>query len=259
MNMATEKDIDSSSAALRSLAMLDVIVKADQPISMIEIARQMALPKPTVFRLLKTLENAGWVLRELSGKDYIAGNRLARFGVDVMMNNSVRTMRHAILAQIAKEIGETCNMTMLVGNEIMYVDRVETQWQLKIDLHPGTRVPLHCSASGKLLISQIPRSKRRTLLKNLVLDRYTDNTITDIDLLEAELDRIRASRMGIDNEEYLKGLVCIAVPVLDAGEKIVAALALQAPTARLTVIRAMEHAPKLRRAAEAMAATFAAP
>jgi DNA-binding IclR family transcriptional regulator len=254
MNIKNETDL--ASAALRSLAILDVIVKADHPVSMTEIVRQMGLPKPTVFRLLSTLENAGWVLREPGGKEYTPGNRLARLGLDIMLNSSVRTMRHGILAHVAGEIGETCNITMLDANEIIYIDRVQTQWQLKIDLQPGTRVPLHCSASGKLLISNMPRPKRRALLENLALTRYTDNTITDIDLLESELDRIRDTRIGLDNEEYLNGLVCIAVPIIDAGGKMVAALAVQAPTARLTIVRAMDYLPNLRRAAEAMAATY---
>jgi IclR family acetate operon transcriptional repressor len=257
--MKIKNETDLASAALRSLAILDVIVKADHPISMTEIVKQMGLPKPTVFRLLSTLENAGWVLREPGGKDYTTGNRLARLGLDIMLNSSVRTMRHAILAHIAGEIGETCNITMLDANEIIYIDRVQTQWQLKIDLQPGTRVPLHCSASGKLLISDMPRPKRRALLENLTLTRYTGNTITDIDLLESELDRIRDTRIGLDNEEYLNGLVCIAVPIIDAGGQMAAALALQAPTARLTIARAMDYLPNLRRAAEAMAATYSTP
>jgi DNA-binding IclR family transcriptional regulator len=184
---------------------------------------------------------------------------VARFSLDTMMNGSVRTMRQAILANIAAEIGETCNITMLDGNEIVYIDRIETQWLLKVDLRPGTRVPLHCSASGKLIMSQMRSAKRRALLENLVLTRYTHNTITSMDLLESELDRIRASRVGIDNEEYLHGLICVSVPITDANGRIAAALAVQAPTARLTLARAMEYVPSLRRAAEAMAATFAAP
>jgi DNA-binding IclR family transcriptional regulator len=173
-----------------------------------------------------------------------------------MMNNSLRAKRRAILANITSELGETCNVTMLDGNEILYIDRIETQWPLKVDLQPGTRVPLHCSASGKLILSQMPSAKRRAILDNLVLTRYTQNTITNLDLLESELDRIRASKIGIDNEEYLHGLICVAVPIADANGQTAAALAVQAPTARLSLARAMEHVPALRRAADALAATF---
>jgi IclR family acetate operon transcriptional repressor len=254
--VTTIEDIEQASASLRSLAILEVVVKADRPISLAEIVDKMALPKPTVFRLLSTLEKVGWVLRQPGDKDYTVGSRLARFGLDVMTNNSVRAIRHAILANIAGKLGETCNITMLDGNEVVYIDRVESQWPLKVDLQPGTRVPLHCSASGKLFLSQMRQSKRRGLLDNLILNRFTDHTITNIDLLESELDRTRNNQIGIDNQEYLDGLICVAVPINDVDGQIAAVLAVQAPTARLTLARAMEHVPSLRAAANAMAETF---
>jgi IclR family acetate operon transcriptional repressor len=254
--MNASEDMEQASAALRSLAILEVVVKADRLISLTEIVDQMALPKPTVFRLLNTLEKGGWVLRQPGGKDYIVGSRLASFGLNIMMNNSVRTLRHTILANIASKLGETCNITMLDGNEVIYIDRVETQWPLKVDLQPGTRVPLHCSASGKLFLSQMRNGKRRALLENLVLQRFTGNTITNLDLLESELDRTRKSQIGIDNQEFLDGLICVAVPVMDVNGQIAAALAVQAPIARLTLARAMEHVADLKAAATAMTQTF---
>lgn len=254
--MTSIEDIDQGSASLRSLGILDVIVKADRPISLAQIAEQLALPKPTVFRLLSTLEKAGWVFRQPVEKEYVVGARLAGFGLGVMMNNSVRATRHAILAGVASEIGETCNITMLDDNEVVYMDRVETQWPLKIDLQAGTRVPLHCSASGKLMLSQMNSAKRRTLLDHMVLTRFTDNTITDIGVLESELEQIRVNRIGIDNQEYLDGLICVAVPVHDSNGKLAAALAVQAPTARFSLARALEQVPVLTRAADALAETF---
>ena len=247
---------DSSSAALRAFAILEVVIKADRPISMSEIVEELGLPKPTVFRILSTLEDAGLVLREPGGKDYSVGNRLARFGLDIMTNNSVRMKRHAILQKVAEQIGETCNLTMLDGSNVVYIDRVESSWPLKVDLKPGSLVPLHCSASGKLFLSRLPRPKRRALLENLVLTRYTERTITDMDLLEAELDRVKASHVAVDNEEYLAGLVCIAVPITLKDGRLCASLAVQAPLARLTIARALEHVPLLTRAAESMATTF---
>jgi IclR family acetate operon transcriptional repressor len=254
--MNSSEDIEQASAALRSLAILEVVVKADRLISLTEIVEQMRLPKPTVFRLLSTLEKGGWILRQPGDKDYTVGSRLANFGLDIMTNSSVRAVRHTILANIASKLGETCNITMLDGSEIIYIDRIESQWPLKVDLQPGTRVPLHCSASGKLFLSQMRSAKRRTLLQNLVLRRFTDNTITNLDLLESELDRTRNSRIGIDNEEFLDGLICVAVPILDMEGQIAAALAVQAPVARLTLARAMEYVPDLKAAAAAMAETF---
>lgn len=252
-------EMDASSATLRAFAVLEAVLKADRPISLTEIVEVVKLPKPTVFRILTTLANAGFVLREPSGKDYTVGHRLARFGLDIMLNNSVRSSRHAILQRLAEELEETCNLTMFDGSSVIYIDRVDAKWPLRVDLKPGSHVPAHCSASGKLFLSQLPKAKRRALLENMNLARYTDRTITHIDLLEAELDRIRNTRVGVDNEEYMAGLICVAVPVLDRNGQILASLAVQAPAARLSLARAMDRLPDLRRAADALAATFEQP
>lgn len=252
-----QTDIDSSSAALRAFAVLEVIIKADRPISLTEIVTALGLPKPTVFRILSILDRGGWVLRDPGGKDYTAGNRLARFGLDIMMNDSVRTVRRAILARVADHIGETCNLTFLAGDQVMYADRVETRWPLKVDFKAGTCVPLHCSSSGKLFLSMMKRPLRRALLDNLVLTRYTDTTITSVALLEAELDQIQAAQVSLNNEEYLAGLVGLAVPVFDADGRVAFGLAIQAPAARMTAAGALAHVPYLREAAQALAATLA--
>jgi IclR family transcriptional regulator, acetate operon repressor len=250
------KKSDSSSAALRAFGILETVARSDRPIAMSDVVEAHGLPKATVFRLLSLLEDAGLVLREPRAKSYTAGPRLTRLALDVMLNSSVRLVRHGILQRVADETGETCNLTMVDGTEVMYIDRVESQSPLRIDLKPGSRVPLHCTASGKLFLSQLPRAKRRTILQSIALKRLTAHTITHPDLLEAELDRIRASRVSLDNEEYLDGLVCVAVPVMDGSGRDIASLAIQAPIARMTLARAMEHVPMLRTAAAAIAATF---
>lgn len=248
---------DPSSAALRAFAVLETVVRADRPIAMTEIVDAHGLPKPTVFRLLATLEEAGLVTREPADKCYSAGPRLAQLGLAILTNQSVRRERRAILQRVSDETGETCNLTMVDGIDVVYVDRVESQLPLRVELKPGSRVPLHCSASGKLFLSQLARGKRRALIESLSLARFTDHTITHRDALETELERIRKSAVGIDNEEFLTGLLCVAVPVVEPTGRHVATIALQAPSARLSLDRAMGCVPLMRRAAEAMARTFA--
>lgn len=253
-----KKQPDPSSAALRAFAVLETVVRADRPIAMTEIVEAHGLPKPTVFRLLATLEEAGLVTREPADKCYSAGPRLAQLGLAILTNQSVRRERRAILQRISEETGETCNLTMVDGIDVVYVDRVDSQWPLRIDLKPGSRVPLHCSASGKLFLSQLPRGKRSALIESLTLTRCTEHTITQRDALETELERIRKTGVGIDNEEFLAGLLCVAVPVSEPAGRHVATIALQAPSARLSLERAMDCVPMLRRAAEAMSRTFPA-
>ncbi len=247
---------DNSSATLRAIAVLEIIVRADRPVSLTEVMADVDLPKPTVYRILNLLEHSGLLLREPDGKRYTIGSRLAHFGTEILMNSSVRGPRHAILQRLVDEIGETCNFTMLDGSEVVYLDRVETAWPLRMNLQPGSHVPLHCSASGKLFLAMLSRAQRAKLLDNLPLQRYTENTITDRSKLEQELERIRRHKTSTDNEEYLTGLVCVAVPVLSRDGKPCASVAVHAPIARMPMDKALAHVPALRRAAVALTQTY---
>lgn len=247
---------DNTSATLRAIAVLEIIVRADRPISLTEVTSNVALPKPTVYRILNLLEHSGLLLREFDGKRYTVGPRLAHFGTEILMNSSVRGSRHAILQRLVDDIGETCNFTMLDGSDVLYLDRVETAFPLRMNLQPGSRVPLHCTASGKLLLAMLPRARRAKLLDNLSLHRYTENTIIDRRKLEQELDFIRRDRSSTDNEEYLAGLVCVAVPVLSRDGKPCASVAVHAPVSRMSLTKALDQLPALRRAADALTQTY---
>lgn len=252
--MSTKQD--NTSATLRAVAVLEIIVRADRPVSLTGVMTDLGLPKPTVYRILTLLEHSGLLLREPDGKRYTVGPRLARFGAEILMNSSVRGSRHAILQRLVDEVGETCNFTMLDGSEVVYLDRVETAWPLRMNLQPGSRVPLHCTASGKLFLAMLSRARRTKLLDNLPLQRYTENTITDRGKLEQELERIRRDKTSTDNEEYLTGLICVAVPVLSRDGKPCASVAVHAPVARMSMDKALAYVPALRRAAVALTQTY---
>ena len=248
---------DKIPATLRSFAVLEALVASEGPASLTEIVKSCALPKPTVYRMLAMLESAGLVVRDPGAARYAPGPRLASLGLGVMQNNSLSAARHAILAQLVEKIGETCNFTMLHGGEVMYLDRVEAAWPLRMNLTSGSRVPLHCTASGKLLLAYLPKPARDRILGALSYKSYTSSTIADRASLEAELARIRKGRHAVDNEEYHAGLVCVAVPTRGRNDKPCAAIAVHAPMSRMPLERALEHLPLLRKAAEAMEGTFA--
>jgi len=247
---------DNVPATLRAVSVLEALVAADRPASLAELTEASRLPKPTLYRMLGMLESAGLVSREPGSRRYAPGHRLASLGRNVMLNGSLRAERHAILARLVDEIGETCNFTMLDGAAVIYLDRVEAAWPLRMNLSSGSHVPLHCTASGKLLLALLAKAARERLIAHLALDRYTDTTITERKRLDAELARIRARRHATDNEEFHAGLVCVAVPVTDAGKRVCAAIAVHAPVSRMPLARALEHLPSLRRSAQAMAQTF---
>src|SRR5258708_23200963 len=161
--MARKKD--SFPATLRAVSVLEALVAAERPAALAELTGMVRLPKPTLYRMLGMLEAAGLVVREPGARRYAPGPRLAALGRNVMLNASLRAGRRAVLGRLVDEIGETCNFTMLDGPEVIYVDRVEAAWPLRMNLTSGSRVPLHCTASGKLLLAMLPKSARHRLAR----------------------------------------------------------------------------------------------
>ncbi len=244
----------SSSTVLRAITVLECVAHAERAVALGDVVAITRLARPTAHRILTGLERHGLLQREGEGKGYTVGARLSALAIEAMRSASRRGPRHAILQALVDEVGETCNLTTLVGNEVVYLDRVEAHWPLRLVLQPGSRVPIHCTASGKLFLATMPAQRRRRLLHAAPLKRWTDNTITHPARLQKALQRIEADRVGTDDEEFLAGLTAVAVPVSDRAGRVWAAIAVHAPTARMTMERARRHVPALRRAAAAIGA-----
>ncbi|HUH93215.1 MAG TPA: IclR family transcriptional regulator [Casimicrobiaceae bacterium] len=244
------------STTLRAFGLLELIASAEEPPSLEELTRGSGLPKPTVYRILQLLIRGELVEREISAKRYAAGRRLGELSFALQMHSPSRRERHGILARLVDEIGETCNFTMLDGNEVVYVDRVETTAVVRLHMRIGSRVPLHCTASGKLFLAQLPPASVRRLVRAAPLRRYTERTITEPEALERELGKIRLSGIGTDVGEFLEGSVCLAVPVADPRGRVCAAVAVHGPAPRMSLRRGYTFLPAMRRAAGAIAATL---
>ena len=246
------------SPGLRLFDLLEVLVRAGRPLTLAEAVVASGWPKPTVHRLLAQLEAGALLAREPDGRRYAVAPRLLRLSESALAGSTQQGVRHAVLRQLVAEVGESCNLTALSGAEVVYLDRIESAFPLQFNLRPGTRVPIHCSASGKLLLAQLPAAQRKALLDGLPLARHTATTLTRQDALDAEFRRIRRDGYAVDAEEFVEGLVCVAVPVPagTSGGIARAAVALQAPAARMTLTQAIERLPRLQAAAQALARTW---
>ena len=256
MDTEPRTEIPAGSAILRAIRILEVLAEHERPPQLAEIAQAVQLPKPTVLRILGTLEHAGVVAREPDTKRYGFAERLNRFAGKVLLGSPHRSTRHAILEELVEQIGETCNLTIPNGSAVLYLDRVETAWPLRVHLGPGSRVPLYASASGKLFLSAMPKRSRDRFLSQIPLIKHTANTLADPKRLASEFNAIRERGYSVDNEEYLPGICCVAVPVRNSDGTVVASIAVHAPTARMRVEQGIDFLPQLRSAAEAMTATI---
>jgi IclR family transcriptional regulator, acetate operon repressor len=235
--------------------LLEVIAAKDQRWSLQALVAETGLPKPTLHRMLQQLEVAGLLQRDSDGRHYRTGIRLRRLCETVLLNDSHHGARHAVLRRLVDEVGESCNITALSGGEVVYLDRVETAAPLRFYLHPGSRVPVHCSASGKVFLAQMSAEQRQRLLGHAPLIKYTARTLIQPARIEKEIQRIQREGYALDNEEFLPGLLCVAVlvpPPGEAEELSNLCIAVQAPVVRLSADKARRLLPALQRAAQAL-------
>jgi IclR family transcriptional regulator, acetate operon repressor len=246
-----------STATARTFAILDLVAHSPVAVEVASVIETLSLPKATAYRLVDGLVSSGYLAREPARKRLTVGSRLTDLAFGTMRASMRDAGRHALLRRLAHQVNETCNIGIILNGEIVYLDRVEAEhWPLRLHFGAGSRVPLHCSAIGKLHLALLPVRRRQRLLQSLELRRFTDHTIAERALLEAELKQIRKEQVSFDREEYLAGVVCVAVPVLGSHGEMLAAIAIQAPEARMNVGMARGHLPALRTAAAELAETF---
>jgi IclR family transcriptional regulator, acetate operon repressor len=241
-------------SALKVFAVLECIASAQRPLAISELAALLGVPKPTMHRIVRQLDAEGLLQREPHSRVYAPGPRLLNFALGAVRSSMRSAPRHAVLEALSAKVGETCNFGMIAGSSVLYLDRVEASWPFGLRFEPGSRVPLHCTSVGKLLLSVQPRRRRDELIRAAPLARYTENTITEPGKLHAELEEIRKRGYSIDNQEFLAGVVCLAVPVRDGNGAICAGLAISAPNARMSVKESVGHLPALLEAAKQLAA-----
>ncbi|PLP58979.1 IclR family transcriptional regulator [Mesorhizobium loti] len=244
-----------NSAITRSLNLIEVVGLSERPVTLLELAAKIDMPKATLHRLCQRLAEEGFLFREPDRRHYSVGPRLFKMGLTIV-GSGVGTQRHAILRQVVDVTGETCNFVARSGTDAIYLARVESNWPLRVHLEPGARVPLHCTASGKLLLAHMDEQQRQKLLGLMTFERLTPATLLSPDALEAEFAEILRNGYSTDREEFMLGLIAIAVPVLDANGRVVATLACHAPKARLSLEKAKRYVPVLQSAARKLARTF---
>ena len=239
-------------SAERSLRLLATLAAAGHALSLAELAQRLDVPKVTVHRLCNQLLDSGWLARDTEEKRFSAGPALRRLALDTLNQSEQRGLRHAVLDALVQDVGETCNFTTLDGAEVLYLDRVEARWPIRLTLDVGSHVPLHCTASGKLFLAYLSRERREALLEQLALTAMTPRTLTTPAALRAACEQIVDQGYATDDEEYIPGLVAVAVPVRDGDGAIRAALAIHGPSARLTLAQAVSRLPAMQAAARRM-------
>jgi IclR family KDG regulon transcriptional repressor len=226
----TQASVPIVNAAARALAVLESLSRS-RSAGLEELSREMGLAKPTVYRFLQTLQELGYARRDESDR-WAMTLKAFNVGSRALDHLDLYSAAKPVAQELALELGETVHMGVLEGDSAVYVLKIESKYTIRMFSRVGRRIPLYCTAIGKVLLAYSNAEERKAALEGLRLVAFTPKTITTRAGLEAELRRIRAQGFGRDAEEHEAGIACLGAPIFDRDGAIVAALSVSWPRFR---------------------------
>jgi len=233
---------------LRCLMILEILGRHGDAMTATEINAHLGLPKQSIHRLCATLEEEGFITRSGGSMRFHAARRLRELGAGLLGHSHLHVTRHQILERVSQQVGETVNFAVPQPDGMSYIDRVETDWAFRVQLPIGTRVPFHCTASGKTFLASQPLEKRRRLVNALDLAEKTHFTHVTPESLLKDVAEVAKKGYAIDNEEFILEMVAIAVPIFDPHGHYIGAVSFHGPQQRVTVDSAIAALPLLQQA-----------
>lgn len=216
----------------RMMKLLDVLSYHPDPVSLKQLALETGLHPSTAHRILAAMSASGFVERADPGT-YRLGIRLLELGNVVKSRISIGKAAMPLMERLHREIGESVNLGVRQGDEIVYVERTSSgRSSIRVVHLVGARAPLHVTAVGKLYLAEDGPQKLREYAKRTGLPGYTPTSLTTVAALERDVDRARRHGVAFDNEEIEQGLRCVAAPVRDDTGELVAGLSVSAPAER---------------------------
>jgi DNA-binding IclR family transcriptional regulator len=242
----------SSGAAVqsvdRAITVLEILARRGE-VGVTDLAAELGVHKSTAFRLVSVLESRGLVEQHSERGRYRLGLGLVRLAGATTARLDLTQQGRTVIEALAREVGETMNITILSGNDALYIDQVAGTSALQMHNWVGQLVPLHCTSNGKALMAWLPEERQRELLVE-PLARFTDATVTDVDDLLKELVQVRERGYATAFEELEQGLIAVAAPIRDMRGNVVASLSASGPVFRLPAERIPALGASVRAGAE---------
>jgi DNA-binding IclR family transcriptional regulator len=221
------------SSVRNAARLLKVFLSREEELGVSELARRLGLGKSTVHRLLTTLAAEGLIERDPRTGGYRLGLVVFELGEAVRVHLDLHAAAGPVLASLRAETGESSQVGVLDGHEVVYVDRLESSQSLRLFTETGRRVPVHCTSSGKVLLAHLPDARLRAVLDAAPLTPLTPHTVTDRAALLAELATVRRRGWAAAVDEREIGVASVAAPIRDATGQVIAAISIGGPAVRL--------------------------
>ncbi len=232
-----------SSSVKKAFEIVRYVAGHQGEMTLSELSRKLGMNKTTVFRYLETLEILD--ILEKKNNSWYLGMELFFLGHQVDLQKSIIERVHPAIFSFSKKTNETLSFAGLIGESAIYLDKVESTRGLQMRAHLGDRLPFHCTALGKSILAVLPEYRAADLLERLNLKRYTENTITDKNVLLQQVEEVKVSGYSLEEEELEPGLSCVAVPLYIEGLDFCGAVSISGTSSRLNRARMAELVEKL--------------
>ncbi len=226
-------------------------------LSVATLAAEAGLPLPTAARLVAQLEARRLIRRGLNTRQLLPGPRLIDIGLDATRAAFTGEAAHLLLVGLAARLGEHCQIGVVSGAEVVYVNSARGARGASLQFEPGERVPIHCTSTGKLFLAELDDHVLPGFIGSRQLRRYTPSTVTDPAALLAQVREVRTRGWAATDGEYVSGVVGCAVPIRSGDGGMIASLAIAIPEARTSFNAVHRFVPALRDAAKAIGETIA--
>lgn len=226
-NTSTVKSIE------RALKILESFRNSTPEMGLMDIAEKVGLTKGTTHRIISTLCSANYIAQDCKAGKYRLGPKVFELGCIAQNHMELYRVAKPFLYKLREKTNETVHLVIAVSEEVLYIDKVDSLEPIRMNSFIGQRLPMYCTGVGKVLLAHKSREHRYKIYKDKGLRSLTPNTITSVEKMEAELEKIKTKGYAFDDEEGQSGLKCIASPIFDYQGNVISAISVSGPSYRM--------------------------
>ncbi|MCY8939358.1 IclR family transcriptional regulator [Peribacillus frigoritolerans] len=219
-----EKEKYSANSLVRGLEIIKLFNEVQPSLSLSEIAKQLGVSRTVPYRLLFTLQNIGYLSQDEHTKRYSLTPKVLELGFSYLNSLKFQEIVQPYMETLRDEIGASCHLSILDGQEVVYVGSAPIRGVSAVNVNIGLRLPAHALANGKLLLAYQPKELLMQMFKISNLTPYTDKTLTTPGEFQKQLDSIRQNGYSMTSGEFHPGIRSVAAPIFDRTGKVLAAL-----------------------------------
>lgn len=220
----------------RALEILEILSQEPRGLGVTALSHRLDVAKSTTHRLLNTLLNRNFVMKD-ENDYYKLGTQVLFLSNYVIENFNIIDIAKSKIKELSDKTNETIHLVFYDNNEVVYIDKAEPEQTIRMHSRIGKRGLMHCTGVGKAILAFMNEEEAERVLKEKGMKAHTPNTITDLELMKVELQKIRSKGFSIDNVENEEGIRCIASPIFDHHQNPIAAISISGPESRVTLER----------------------